>query len=429
MLSCIRTGSPQRHRQSIVEKTGTGKGGAASLEARTGGDYAEGLMPDYPVLRLKIRRTVPYPLVWRRMVAEAPDVAPGECVSVFDRDNAFVGHGFFCPTSQIAVRVLTSDPAEEIDEAFFARRLGAAFDFRHHVLGLRNEPAAAYRLVNAEGDGLSGLILDRYGSLVVGEIQSIGFYRQRSTVAKVVARLMPGLTVYVRSDQEIQRKEGFHLNEPAPPAVEVEEHGLRYIVDPALSHKTGFFLDQRQNRLHLRSFAAGRRVLDVCCFSGGFALNAARAGARDVLGLDLDEKAVALATRNGAINRLKVRFVHVDAFPYLRDLARHGKTVDLAVLDPAKLARTRDDVPEALRVHFDLHRTVLPVLGPGGILVTCSCSALVSEEAFLDTLRKAGRRANREVRVFGLTGPSPDHPYSLHFPEGRYLKVVWAYVV
>jgi 23S rRNA (cytosine1962-C5)-methyltransferase len=386
-------------------------------------------VPDYPIVRLKIKRNVPYPLVWRRMVASAPAVEPGACVTVLDREGSCVGHGFYCPTSQIAVRLLSSDPGEHIDEAFLARRVRTAAALRHDVLELGRRPRDAYRVVNAEGDGLSGLILDRFGELIVGEILSVGFFRRLEELRAALEETFPGCTVHFRADPDIQQKEGFELNEPVPAPAEIEEHGISFLVDPSVGHKTGFFLDQRENRLRLRTFAAGRRVLDVCCFTGGFSLNAAEAGAREVTGLDLDEKAVALAARNAARNRLAARFVHVDAFGYLRDMARNEKTVDVVILDPAKLARTREEVPDALRTHFDLHRTVLPVLAPNGLLVTCSCSALVSEEPFLATLRKAGRRTGREVRVLSLTGPSPDHPYSLHFPEGRYLNVAWASVV
>jgi 23S rRNA (cytosine1962-C5)-methyltransferase len=385
-------------------------------------------MPDYPIVRLKIRRNVDYPLVWRRMVAEDPAAAPGDAVGVIDKHGAFVGHGFFSPTSQIAVRILSTDPGEELDEAFFRRRLGTAISFRRDALGFEATPTSAFRVCNAEGDGLSGLIVDRYADLIVAEIHSIGFYRRRDLLGAILAEAFPGARVYWSADREIQEKEDFVLEESPPTPVRIDEHGISYLIDCAVGHKTGFFLDQRDNRLRLRSIAAGKSVLDACCFTGGFALNAARAGARDVIGIDLDEKAIELAAKNAAHNKLKASFVHVDAFAYLRDMARTGKTVDLAILDPAKLARTLDDVPDALRTHFDFHRVALPVLRPGGILVSCSCSGLVSEEAFLTTLKNAGRRAGREIRVFGLTGPSPDHPYSLNFPEGRYLKVIWARV-
>ncbi len=382
----------------------------------------------YPVVRLKIARNVEYPLVWRRMVGELPPAAPGDIVDVVDREGDFAGRGIFCPTSQVAVRVLTFDPEEPVDAAFFERKLGAAFDFRHETLGLGGGEAPGYRLVNAEGDGLPGLVLDRYGDLVVAELMSIGFFTRLELLESIIEKRFPGCTFEAIADEDVQSKEGFELPAPSARAVTVEEHGLRFQVSTSAGHKTGFFLDQRENRLRLRQFAPGREVLDVCCFSGGFALNAAAAGARKVTGIDLDEKAVALAAANAARNGLRIQFVHVDAFPYLRDMQRNGKRVGVLILDPSKLARSRDDLEEALRTQFDFHRTALEAVEPRGILVTACCSGLISEEAFLDTLRKAGRRVHREVRVFALSGPSADHPYSLRFPEGRYLKTAWAVV-
>jgi 23S rRNA (cytosine1962-C5)-methyltransferase len=382
----------------------------------------------YPVVHLKIVRNVEYPLVWRRMLEELPSVAPGDIVDVVDRQGNFAGRGFFCPTSQIAVRVLSFDPEEAVDAAFFERKLGAAFAFRHETLGLGKGKAPGYRLVNAEGDGLPGLMLDRYGGLIVAEILSIGFFTRLDLLRAVVEKHFPGCAFEALADGDVQAKEGFELAAPSAGTVTVEEHGLRFQVSTRAGHKTGFFLDQRENRLRLRDFAAGREVLDVCCFSGGFALNAAAAGARAVTGIDLDEKAVALAAANAARNGLRAQFIHVDAFPYLRDMQRNGKRVGLLILDPSKLAHSRDDLEEALRMQFDLHRTALEVVEPRGVLVTACCSGLISEEAFLDTLTRAGRRVHREVRVFALSGPSADHPYSLHFPEGRYLKTVWAVV-
>ncbi len=383
----------------------------------------------YPIVSLKIARNVRYPLVWRRMAGELPDAPAGSIVDVLDRNGGFAGRGFFSPTSQAVVRVLTFDPAEDIDEGFFRRRLAAAFAFRHATLGLGRGPAPGYRLVNAEGDGLPGLVLDRYGALIVAEILSAGFFARIELLRAIVADQFPGCAFAALADGDVQAKEGFSLPEPPEAAAAVEEHGLRFEVNPRAGHKTGFFLDQRENRLRLRDFAAGRDVLDVCCCSGGFALNAAAAGARRVTGIDLDEKAIALAARNAARNGLRAQFVHVDAFPYLRDLHRNGKRAGVVILDPPKLARSRADIEEGLRAQFDFHRTALQIVEPGGVLVSACCSGLISEEMFLDTLRKAGRRVGREARVFALSGPAADHPYSLHFPEGRYLKTAWAMVV
>jgi 23S rRNA (cytosine1962-C5)-methyltransferase len=200
-------------------------------------------------------------------------------------------------------------------------------------------------------------------------------------------------------------------------------------VAPGSKHKTGFFLDQRDNRHLLASFCKGKRVLDLCCNTGGFSVYAKSAGGADeVIGVDLDEQALALARQNAGLNQVRVRFVQADLFPWLRDSIAAGQRFDIVVLDPAKQTRDREEVSYALKRYLDMNRLALQAVAPGGIFLTCSCTGLISEADFLDTLRRAAWQAGRSVQVLRVAGAGADHPFLLHVPEGRYLKAVFCRV-
>jgi 23S rRNA (cytosine1962-C5)-methyltransferase len=197
-------------------------------------------------------------------------------------------------------------------------------------------------------------------------------------------------------------------------------------VAPGSKHKTGFFLDQRDNRKELAGFCAGRRVLDLCCNTGGFAVYAkALGGAAEVVGVDLDEQALALARQNANLNQARIRFVQADLFPWLRDVLPSGQRFDVVVLDPSKQTRDREAVGYALKRYFDMNRLALQAVAPGGLFLTCSCTGLVGEEDFLETLRRAAWQAGRTFQVLRIAGAAPDHPFLVHVPEGRYLKAVY----
>jgi 23S rRNA (cytosine1962-C5)-methyltransferase len=284
--------------------------------------------------------------------------------------------------------------------------------------------------VNSEGDGLSGLVVDRYAGVLAVQILALGWYRRAVEIKDALRAALPARAVVVLGDPEVERIEGFRVlgGSGAEAAVEIREHGVRFLVDPSRGHKTGFFLDQRDHRRRMQERARGRRVLDLFCYAGGFSLAAARGGAAAVRGVDLDEEAVALARENAARNGspAAVTFEHADAFDALRD-ARPGEW-DLVVCDPPKLAARRDDLPGALRKYEDMNALAFGKVAPGGLVVSCSCSGLVSEEEFLSVLGRAAIRAGREVRVLELGGAGPDHPWSLSHPAGRYLKVAWSAV-
>jgi 23S rRNA (cytosine1962-C5)-methyltransferase len=350
-------------------------------------------------------------------------------VDILDRDGQWVGRGFYNGHSRIALRVLTTDPAEAIDEGLFARRLGRAIALRRDWLGL-DAVTDAYRLVHSEGDGLSGLVIDRFGPILVLEFFAAGMYRFRSALQDILAGHYPDARFYWFAEEHVQKQESFDCRPPEPPAPElITEHGLRFRVAPGSKHKTGFFLDQRDNRRTLAGFCAGRRVLDLCCNTGGFAVYAkVLGGAEEVIGIDLDEQAIALARQNANLNQARIRFVQADLFAWLRDVLPTGQRFDVVVLDPSKQTRDREEVAFALKRYLDMNRLALQAVAPGGVFLTCSCTGLVSEGEFLDTVRRAAWQAGRTVQVLRLAGAGADHPFLIHVPEGRYLKAVFCRV-
>lgn len=382
------------------------------------------------VVRLKIARNSNHPWIFQKMVERpASRLAPGSVVEVEDRDGKWVGRGFYNGHSRIALRILTSDRQEALDADFFARRLARAIQWRRQWLGLDNV-SDAYRLVHSEGDGLSGLVVDRFGGTIVLEFFSAGMYRFRPVIQELLATHYPGSRFYWFAEEHVQKQESFDCRAPEPPPPEViSEHSVRFRVAPGSKHKTGFFADQRDNRRTLASFCVGKRVLDLCCNSGGFAVYAKALGkAEEVVGLDLDETALALARQNAALNQVRLRFVQADLFPWLRDAIGNGERFDVVVLDPAKQTRDREEVDVALKRYLDMNRLALQVVSPGGIFLSCSCTGLVGEADFLEMLRRAAWQAGRTVQVVKIAGAGPDHPFYLHAQEGRYLKAVFCRV-
>jgi len=354
----------------------------------------------------------------------------GTVVDIIDRDGQWVGRGFYNGHSRIALRVLTADPGEAIDIAFLQRRLTQAIELRRQCLGL-DAVTNAYRLVHSEGDGLSGLVVDRFGSTVVLEFFSAGFYRLREALQQALAAHFPDSRFYWFAEEHVQKQESFDCRAPeSPPPGIISEHGLRFRVAPGSKHKTGFFLDQRDNRKLLAGFCAGRRVLDLCCNTGGFAVYAKALGnAAEVIGVDLDEEAIALARQNAQLNQAQARFVQADLFTWLRDILPSGQRFDVVVLDPAKQTRDREAIDLALKRYLDMNRLALQAVAPGGIFLTCSCTGLIGEETFLETLRRAAWQAGRTLQVIHIGGAGPDHPFQVHVPEGRYLKAIFCRVV
>jgi 23S rRNA (cytosine1962-C5)-methyltransferase len=378
-------------------------------------------------VRLKIQRRSSHPWVFQKMVEKpATRIPPGSVVDVVDREGTWVGRGFYNGHSRIALRILTAIQNEPIDNDYFARRIGRAVDLRRQWLRL-DDVTDAYRLVNSEGDGLSGLVVDRFADTLVIEFFAAGMFRARDAIRAALEQQFPGSRLYWFAEEHVQKQESFdcHPPEPPPPAV-ITEHGVRFRVAPGSKHKTGFFLDQRDNRHFLASFCRGRRVLDLCCNSGGFAVYAKTLGGADeVVGVDLDEQALGLAKQNANLNRAQVRFVQADLFPWLRETTAHGQRFDVVVLDPAKQTRDREEIHYALKRYFDMNRLALQAVSPGGIFLTCSCTGLVAEADFLESVRRAAYQAGRVLQVLRVSGAGGDHAFMVHVPEGRYLKAIF----
>jgi len=386
--------------------------------------------PALPVVTLKIERRSRHPWIFQKMVEKpVAKPKPGTIVDVLDNTGAWVARGFYNGHSRIAVRVLTEDPDEAVDEAFFARKIHDAVSLRRDLLRL-DEVSDAWRVLHSEGDGVSGLVIDRYGDLLVVEFFSAGAFRYREWIYAALRVEFPGCRFYSFAEEHVQKQESFDFRAPDAPAPSIiTEYGLKFRASPGSGHKTGFFADQRDNREFLARFTAGKRVLDICCNSGGFAIYAkARGGAEEVIGIDLDEEILEIAEKNARLNHAKVKFVQADLFPYLREATERGELFDVVILDPAKLTRDREQVITALKKYNDMNKLAMQVTRPGGILLTCSCTGLVSEDEFLDMIRRAAYFAGRSVQILKVTGAGGDHPFMAHVKESRYLKAVFCRV-
>jgi 23S rRNA (cytosine1962-C5)-methyltransferase len=389
---------------------------------------------------VQIRSATNHPFIFERMVARTdPAAQPGDIVTVYGRDGGFFGRALFNPRSRIVLRLLTHT-GMPIDDAFWSERLRQGVELRRQLR--LDDHTDAYRLLHAEGDQLSGLIAERYADCLVFEFFSLGMFQRREALARALADLLGPPSsldrphqdatdwhfVY-RADESIARIEGIELppaDERARQSVIIREHGVRYKVDLATGHKTGFFCDQRENRRRFAELCTDADVLDVCCYSGGFGLCAHQlGGARSVTGVDLDEAAIALAKENANLNQARLEFVHADAFGYLRQMIDNARRYDTVVLDPPKFVPTRRDLDEGLRKYQDLNALGLQVVRPGGYLLTCSCSGLVSEEQLTTALQRGARSLGRSLQRIASSGAGADHPVMLNCPESAYLKALW----
>lgn len=384
---------------------------------------------DLPVIQLTSDRNPGHPWVWSAQVRKpAQKLPPGSVVAVHDANGRFVGHGLWNGHARIALRLLNHDPAAPIDAAWIAARIADAVALRRDLLGL-DHVSDAWRVVHSEGDGLSGLIVDRYADTLVIEYFSAGMWRLREPIHAALLAQFPGAQLYWFAESHVQKQESFDCRSPAvPDAVEVHEHGLRFHAAPGSGHKTGFFADQRDNRARFAELARGRRVLDLCCNAGGFAVHAMAGGAREAVGVDLDAGILDLARANAAANDVAVRFEQADVFDWVRAAVTRGERYDAVVLDPPKLTRDRSKVTGALKKYFAMNRTVLDAVAPGGILLTCSCTGLAGQAEFLEMLRRVSLNAGRDIQVLHVGGAGADHPFHADVAEGRYLKAVFCRV-
>lgn len=413
---------------------------------------------------LKPRKATPFyarhPWVFASAVQRVEgDCGDGDVVDLVSEKRKFIARGIINRRSRLWVRLYTWNAGQALDDGFWRQRIQRAVQFRTQ-LGY-DDPAGAARLVYSEADGLSGLVIDRYAGHLVVQINSLALACRADRLIELLAEQLQPASITLRCEGGIAKAEGIELRGPAVdlsgesadvqvtniaaghehtlgvalreglrwgqlPAelVFIEEHGLRYGVDLATGQKTGFYLDQRENRRAAAGYLRGRRVLDMFCFSGGFSLTASRLGAaHEVLGVDVSEKAVALARANAELNGVtNVRFQCGDGFQVLDEFVASGQHFDAVILDPPKFTRTRQSVAEALRAYHRINRLAVDLLSADGILVTCSCSGSVTREDFLQMLAVVAQKTGREIQVLEQRGPSPDHPVTVTCPESEYLK-------
>ena len=382
-----------------------------------------------------------HPWVYSRAIEKPPaKLAAGEIVDIVEHGR-FVARGYYDPLSAVSVRVLTRDPADAIGPIFWRRRIAHAVALRRAYVPFDGPDTNCVRLVHGEADGLPGVVIDLYGKWAVIKLYSAGLTPHRPHIVEALRgevalegvygrdeeRLSAGAEDSADDDDESVPAKGQVLwgKEPPDPIV-VRENGIQIAVDVRRGQKTGFFLDQRDNRLALRRFARGRgRAINCFSYTGGFSLQAALGGAREVISIDRDAKALELARKNFELNGLdpaKHGFVAADVGEYLAARKDEGARFDLIVLDPPAFAKTQKAVPAALDGYASLHRAAFAVLSPGGILATASCSARVSSEEFLGAVREAASKAHVDLQLLEERRQPVDHPVLMAFPEGRYLK-------
>ncbi|MDD5231575.1 MAG: class I SAM-dependent methyltransferase [Candidatus Marinimicrobia bacterium] len=353
----------------------------------------------------------------------------GETVELRANDGRFLGRGAWSLQSQIAVRVWSFDPDEAIDADFFRRRLTQAITQRESLFvpGVTD----AMRLVNAESDGLPGLIVDRYANYLVVQFLSTGAEFWRETIVAVLADILPISGIYERSDVDVRGKEGLLprkglLQGAEPPGyIEIHENSRRFLVDIRNGHKTGFYLDQRDNRQKITEFATGREVLNCFAYSGGFAIAALSAGAAKVTNVESSADALELMDKNILLNELnpaQVENIEDDVFVVLRKFRDQARSFDLIVLDPPKFAESKSQLERASRGYKDINLLAFKLLRPSGVLFTFSCSGQMTPELFQKIVADAALDAGKSAQILARLNQSTDHPTALNFPEGHYLK-------
>jgi 23S rRNA (cytosine1962-C5)-methyltransferase len=356
-----------------------------------------------------------------------------------------MGYGLYNPRSEMSVRMLWNTP-EMPDNSAWSDKLATAVRLRRDILRLESE-SNAWRVIHAESDGLSGLVVDRFGDVLSAETFGLGMYQRASLLMPMLSEEMGTKHWIVKTSPQFLSQEGCDppplKSEGCPSQVVISEHGTRFRVRFEGGHKTGFFCDQRDNRKKLAEFCQGKSVLDLCCYTGGFSVQAKTLGhAEDVTGVDLDEEPLQVARENANLNQARVRFVQADAFSYMREMIRNGRQYDVVILDPPKLIRTRVEIEEGTRKHFAMNRLAMRLVKPGGLLLSCSCAGLLPEPEFIQLLVAASRSTGddmegpdpdsrarpRSLQIIAKSGAAPDHPVISNCLETEYLKAVWMIV-
>lgn len=351
-------------------------------------------------------------------------VQPGDIVEVVSFDDKFVGKGYINPKSQITVRLLTRDKNETINERFIFNRVQAAWEYRKKIGYTEN-----CRLIFGEADFMPALIIDKFNDYFVLQTLSYGMEVWKSTIVNALQTIFNPKGIYERNDVPVRELEGLEqkkgwLTEPADTNIIINENGLRFFVDIENGQKTGYFLDQQDNRRAIRHIVKGADVLGVFTYTGTFEIHAAHFGAKSVLGLDISENAVAQATKNAELNGLSsiCTFQAVNAFDVLKQWGKDGRQYDVVMLDPPAFTKSRENIGKALTGYKEINLRGMKLIKPGGFLVTSSCTNLVSPEAFLDTVNMAAKDARRKLRQVTFKAQASDHPIIWGIENTNYLK-------
>jgi 23S rRNA (cytosine1962-C5)-methyltransferase len=395
----------------------------------------------YPTASLKPHRAESLPgghlWIFSGALQQPPRwIEAGGLVDVKSATGQFVARGYYNPQTDIAIRILTRDPEEAIDTEFLRRRVCAAVALRQVF-----DPAItdAYRLIHSEGDGLPGVVVDRYADILVVQIHTAGMERLRSQLLEALVQETGAHGILLRNDSASRRREGLEIETPVvvtgevPERVTIRENGLQFQVDPWQGQKTGFFLDQRDKRAALRKYAPGRRVLNCFSYTGGFSVYAALTSPDTrVTSVDVSAPAIEAARQHFTLNGLdpeRHEFLVADVFDYLEKAQAEGELFDVVVLDPPAFAKTRDARSQALRAYRRLNTLGMQVLRPGGILLTCSCSGVVELDDLLGALSQGSQHLRRSVQLLETYTHDVDHPINLAMPETAYLKAIFCRVL
>jgi 23S rRNA (cytosine1962-C5)-methyltransferase len=394
------------------------------------------MKPSLPVVHLKRGKAGPaigrYPWVFAGEI-DRVDGKPGDGaeVRVQGDDGRFIARGFFNSRSAIRVR-LAHFKDEALDDGWIRARIDEAVDLRARLFGHSAEGFTnGYRVVFSDSDSLSGLTVDRFGDYLVMQITSLAMYERRQGVIDALVQRLSPLGILIKGSKSVAQQEGLEIEDtavygriPDEPA-QILENGIRFEVDLRKGQKTGFFFDQRENRLQVAKFADGAKALDLCCYTGGFTLNLLKGGAASVIGVDSSESAIEKARANLALNGLhRAEFVHADVHEWLKahSAEKPGDLFDLVVLDPPRLAPNQKSKDRALRAYFSYNESAIKVLKRGGLLATFSCSAAITQADFLSLVSSVGRRSGRSIQVIHSGIQASDHPVLAHCPETLYLK-------
>ncbi len=355
-----------------------------------------------------------------------PLAKTGDIVNVLTRNREYLGTGFYHETSHISVRILTRDMDEEIDAAFFEKRIEKAISLRREVM---KEQFDNCRLIYSASDALDGLIVDRYNDVLVTQISSFGLEMRKDMLYEALLEALKEeriSAIYERNEIEARKKEGlflyqgFYQDKKAPLITMIRENGLYLEVDMEKGQKTGYFLDQKFNRMTVQKYAKDRKVLDCFCHSGGFALNAAKGGAEEATGVDVSAQALKSARHNAKRNQLEVQWVQDDVFAYLKKCEK-GQ-YDFIILDPPAFTKSQRTKDHAYQGYLEINTDALKLLDKKGLLATCSCSRYMEKEMFEKMLEEAAEKAGKKTRLLHKAIQSPDHPADVSNPASEYLK-------